>query len=186
MRIIAGKYKGRRLEHFKASHIRPTTDRVKESLFNILQLHIPESLVLDLFAGTGNLSIEALSRGANAVTSVELNPKSIAIINKNLQALSIDTGIEVIKADVFRFLQGEPVQCFDLIFVDPPFTEVLAHKVMQALADGRWLQSGGCIAIESAKKEQIEDNYGCLSLQDRRFYGDKTLSIFCKKQGEDL
>lgn len=178
MRIIGGKYKGRRLEHFNAQHIRPTTDRVKESLFNILQFQIEDANVLDLFAGTGNLSIEALSRGASKVVSVEMNSKSISIIKKNLASLDVQEDIRVLKKDVFQFLKQEPELQFDIVFVDPPFTEVLGHKVMQALADGRWIQPGGLVAIETAKKEPIEDGYETLELDDRRFYGDKVLSIY--------
>lgn len=183
MRIIGGRLKGRQLKAFKADHIRPTTDRVKESLFNILQAEIPEARILDLFAGTGNLGIEAHSRGASEVIAVESHPKSIEIIKKNLEALQL-SGIQVVRKDVFQFLKGPLAPPFDIIFVDPPFTEVLADKVMQALADGRWVKLSGWIAIESAKKEPIADVYGSLSLQDRRNYGDKVLSLFQKVREE--
>lgn len=141
---------------------------------------------MDLFAGTGNLGIEAFSRGAASVTAVEMHPKSVEIIKKNIQALGIEDEILLIKKDVFRFLAAAPEQPYHLIFVDPPFTEVLADKVMTALAGGEFLTEDGWIAIESAKKELIQDSYGCLALQDRRFYGDKTLSLYRKRpmQGE--
>ena len=100
MRVISGKYKGRELVSFKADHIRPTTDRVKESIFNKLQSHIAGARVLDLFSGTGSLAIEAISREAESVTAVEMNKKSIEIIKKNLQLLKI-TEIEVLGQDVF-------------------------------------------------------------------------------------
>src|SRR5690606_35256713 len=107
MRIISGKFGGRKLVHFKADHIRPTTDRVKEVIFNKLQSDIDGSRVLDLFSGTGSLALEALSRGASWVTAVEKNPKSIEIIKKNCELLKIPPGeIALVKKDVLAFLKG--------------------------------------------------------------------------------
>ncbi|MBV2168980.1 MAG: 16S rRNA (guanine(966)-N(2))-methyltransferase RsmD, partial [Bdellovibrio sp.] len=124
MRIIAGKYRGHQLVAFKADHIRPTTDRVKETLFNKLQFQIEGAKVVDLFCGTGNLGIEALSREASFCTFVEKNPKSLTITRQNLEKLKVPTSqYKIINMDVLGFLkayQGEP---FDIVFADPPFTE---------------------------------------------------------------
>ena len=142
MRIISGKYKGRHLVSFKADHIRPTMDRVKETLFNKWMGYIEEAHVLDLFAGTGNLGLEALSRGANHVTFVEKNSKSISIIRENIQTLKIPpTEQVVLPKDVFSFLKTYAADPFDLIFIDPPFTEKLAHDVMTALSLSRCFKS---------------------------------------------
>lgn len=182
MRIIAGKYKGRQLVSFKADHIRPTTDRVKETLFNILQGQCEETRVLDLFSGTGNLGIEALSRGAIKAVFVEKNPKSIEIIMKNLELLKLDKlSYSVFKKDVFSYLESNKEQ-FDLIFVDPPFTEKLAHLVMQHLSKWKPYHLHTVIAIESVKGEVLNDQYEDLIRFDKRDYGDKVLSLFQKSE----
>lgn len=182
MRIIAGRFKGHPLVAFKASHIRPTTDRVKETIFNKLMGQLPEAQVWDLYAGTGNLGLEALSRGAARVIFVESHAKSIQILNQNISRLRVEDEVEVRKMDVFQFLKtglGE-IQP-DIVFVDPPFTKELAHSSMQAL------QKAGLknckIIIESKKQERIDDDYGTLQLLDRKAFGDKTLSIFHTKDG---
>ena len=100
MRIIAGRFRGHQLVSFNADHIRPTTDRVKESIFNKLQNDVPGGRVLDLFSGTGNLAIESLSRGAESVVAVEMSKKSLAIIRKNLEKLGIKGEIQVVGDDV--------------------------------------------------------------------------------------
>lgn len=178
MRIISGKLKGRVLKGFDGPHIRPTTDRVKESLFNILQGHLQGARVLDLFSGTGNLSFEAYSRGASYVESVEKHPASLKIIRENMKSLGILEGIRVIKQDVFDYLKiakGEP---FDLIFIDPPFTEQLADRVMGAISQTDLFSEETIIAIESAKKEYIGEVYGRLRAIDTRHFGDKILTLF--------
>lgn len=179
MRIIAGKYKGLRLVNFKAEHIRPTTDRVKESLFNILQGDIEGSRVLDLFSGTGNLGFEAISRGAQHVCFVESNPKSLKIIRENIELLKIPRELySIVQKDVFEFLQVDPFSRFDLIFIDPPFTEKIAHPVMLSLAKSQLFHDHTIVCIESAKKETMEDKYSSLVRIDCRNYGDKILSLF--------
>lgn len=183
MRIISGKFKGRHLVSFKADHIRPTMDRVKETLFNKWMGYVEGSRVLDLFAGTGNLGLEALSRGASHVTFVEKNSKSMSIIRDNIQSLKVTPQEQtVILKDVFTFLKtfsGEP---FDLILIDPPFTEKLAHDVMTALAESKCVKSDSLIAIEAIKQERIELNYGDLTCYDKQDYGDKSLSLFSKNK----
>lgn len=181
MRIISGKYKGRHLVSFKADHIRPTMDRIKETLFNKLVNHIEDATVLDLFAGTGNLGLEALSRNAKHVTFVELNNKSIEIINKNLDQLEIeDTECDLLKKDVLKFLKTYSGHAFDVIFIDPPFTEKMADQVMKALSQSQAYGEQTVIAIESIKQEFIGDEYGELTCFDRQNYGDKSLSLFRK------
>ncbi len=182
MRIISGKYKGRQLTSFKADHIRPTMDRVKETLFNKLMHDIEGSRVLDLFAGTGNLGIEALSRYAQHVTFVELNPKSIDIINKNLDLLKVpDEDCQVIKKDVLRYVKSYSGEPFDIVFIDPPFTEKIADQVMKAVGESSLFGDSTIIAIESIKQEHIGDTYSELECFDRQNYGDKSLSLFRKR-----
>ncbi|MFN3453325.1 MAG: 16S rRNA (guanine(966)-N(2))-methyltransferase RsmD [Pseudobdellovibrio sp.] len=182
MRIISGKYKGRHLVSFKADHIRPTMDRVKETLFNKWMGYVEEARVLDLFAGTGNLGLEALSRGAKHVTFVEKNPKSISIIRQNIELLRVSSSENtVIQKDVFSFLKSYKGEAFDLIFIDPPFTEKLADDVMTALSISQCFHQNTLIAIEAIKQEKIDLLYADLNCYDKQDYGDKSLSLFTKK-----
>ncbi|MGE0763282.1 MAG: 16S rRNA (guanine(966)-N(2))-methyltransferase RsmD [Bdellovibrionales bacterium] len=178
MRIIAGKFKGHRLVSFSAHHLRPTTDRVKESIFNKLQMTTPGSRFLDLFAGTGALSIEALSRDAAEVVSVESNPKSLKIIRENLEKLKISTGVEIQPLDVFKYLQRYKGAAFDVVLADPPFTQKLADQVMQAIAGSAVIGPGTVVVVEASAHETMQDSYPPLVLTDRKDYGDKLVSFF--------
>jgi 16S rRNA (guanine966-N2)-methyltransferase len=179
MRIITGKFKGHQLIDFNAKHIRPTTDRVKESLFNIIAGHISEGQILDLFAGTGNLGLEAISRDANHVTFVEKNPHSLDIIRKNIAKLKITDSYNIIVKDVITFLAQYEGVAFDVIFADPPFTEEMADEVMTAASQSKAFGIQTVMAIESAKREKIQDSYPNETLLlDRRVFGDKILSFF--------
>lgn len=177
MRVISGKYKGRELVSFKADHIRPTTDRIKESIFNKLQSEIEGARVLDLFSGTGSLAIEAISREAVSVTAVEMNKKSIEIIKRNIQLLGIKN-LDIVGQDVFKFLKKYTGEPFDLIFCDPPFTEKLAHQLFTELASSSVYGPNTLIVAESAGKEALLDEYFPLIRFDKRDYGDKIVSYF--------
>lgn len=166
---------------FQADHIRPTTDRVKESLFNIIQGSVEGAKVLDLFSGTGNLGLEALSRGAADVLFVEMNRKSIQILEKNVEKLKVNEPYKVIQKDVLSFLKSYAGEPFDLIFADPPFTEAMAHDVMLAADQSRVFHPETLLMIESAKREKILDDYPTLTRYDHREFGDKVLSFFRKK-----
>jgi len=180
MRIIAGKYRGHQLVSFKADHIRPTTDRVKETLFNKLQFYLADAKVVDLFCGTGNLGIEALSRDAQFCTFVEKNPKSLAITRQNLEKLKVPAAsYKIINRDVISFLKSYTGDAFDIIFADPPFTEKMAHDVMEAAAQSAAFGAQTRLAIESQAKERMEDRYGALIRYSKKDYGDKHLSLFC-------
>ncbi len=178
MRIIAGRWKGRRLVSFKADHIRPTTDRVKESIFNKLQAEWDGARVLDLFAGTGNLGFEALSRGASAVLAVELSSKSIDIINRNVTELAAEAEHRTVKADVLRWIEKYAGEPFDIITCDPPFTEKLAHDVLTRLANCPAVGEGTTVVVEASSHERVDESYGALICFDRRDYGDKQVSFW--------
>ena len=182
MRIIAGKYKGHHLVSFKADHIRPTTDRVKESLFNKLMFDIEGTRVLDLFCGTGNLGLEALSRGAEFVTFVDDNRKSLEITRRNIEKLKVPKeSYKIVQTDVLKFLKSYSESPVQIIFADPPFTEMMAHEVMLAADASRAWGDQTLLAIESAGKERIDTDYPTLERFDAREYGDKVLSFFRKK-----
>lgn len=186
MRIIAGKYRGHQLVSFKADHIRPTTDRVKETLFNKLQFQMEGAQVADLFCGTGNLGIEALSRNAAFCTFVEKNPKSVAIARQNLEKLKVPSkDYKIVVMDVLAYLksyQGEP---FDVIFADPPFTEKMAHAVMEAAGGSAAVGPQTVLAIESLKQERMEERYGVLIRYNQKDYGDKYLNMFCHESAQE-
>lgn len=184
MRIIAGRFRGRKLTSFKADHIRPTTDRIKESVFNKLQGYLEDARVLDLFSGTGNLSCEAVSRGARSVDAVELSKKSAQIIRANLELLGIEDEVRLYIDDVLKYLaryQGEP---YDLIFADPPFTEKLADRVLEALSTSEAVGPETLIMIEASSHEVVKDRYPGLERSDIRDYGDKSISFWRKTRVE--
>jgi 16S rRNA (guanine966-N2)-methyltransferase len=178
MRIISGKFRGRRLANFKAEHIRPTTDRVKESIFNKLQGYLEGARVLDLFSGTGNLTCEAISRGASQVDAVELSKKSIVIIRENLQLLEIEDQVQVIADDVLKYLQKYAGPAYDLIFADPPFTEKLADRVLTGLSLSQAVGAETLIMIESSSHEVVQASYPGLERYDERDYGDKRVGFW--------
>lgn len=187
MRIISGKWRGRRLVSFKADHIRPTTDRVKESLFNKLQSEWEGARVLDLYAGTGNIGLEALSRGASEVVAVELSGKSIDIIRRNLAELEVGREYRLIKDDVVRFLQKYKGEAFDIIMADPPFTESLAHATLEALSQSEAMGTGTTAVVEASSHERVDESYPALTCLDRRDYGDKVISFWTRtSQNEEI
>ncbi len=178
MRIIAGRFRGRRLVSFQADHIRPTTDRVKESVFNKLQGEVDGARVLDLFSGTGNLACECISRGAVSVDAVELNRKSIIIINENLKLLGIEDEVRVFQDDVIKYLKRYEGVPYDLVIADPPFTEKMAHSVLEALAASSAVGEQTTVVTESSSHETVADSYPNLEKVDERDYGDKRVSFW--------
>ena len=178
MRVISGRFKGHRLVPFKYKNLRPMTDFTKESLFNRLMDQIPGSRVLDLFSGTGSLSIEALSRGALEVVAVERHPLSLKVIAKNLAHLNIRGEIKVFRKDVMRFLKVYKGPPFDIILIDPPFTQQISHNIMVALSRSTLACRGKNVVIEASKKEHIEEKYGVFELSNQKNYNDKKTSFF--------
>lgn len=146
VRIIGGKHRGRKLPVLMAEGLRPTTDRVKETLFNWLMPYLHKAHCLDCFAGAGSLGFEALSRGAEQVTLVELNKAAAKQLQANKALLKTDS-LVVQCGDVLAFLATKPDKKFDLVFVDPPFRQHLIAKTAQLLAQG-WLNSQALIYIE--------------------------------------
>ena len=180
MRVISGKFKGRNLSSFDEDHLRPMTDRVKGSLFNIWGPFIEGSRVLDLFSGTGSIGIEALSRGAQSVDMVENNKRSIQIIQKNLGLLGVKDEVVIHREEVIHFIDNYSDGAFDLIFIDPPFPSKICHKTLQALSTSTALSADSRVVIEHSKHEPLDDIIDSLSRVDTRDYGDKILSFYRK------
>lgn len=151
VRVIAGLWRGRKLPVLNADGLRPTTDRVKETLFNWLMMDVPNARCLDCFAGSGSLGIEALSRQAQAVTFLEKFANAANQLKKNLANLKTDKGI-VHHTDSLQFLaqknSGKP---FDIVFVDPPFHHNFVPQVLTHLAQNGWLANNALIYIETEK-----------------------------------
>lgn len=177
MRIISGILKGRRLVSFSAKHIRPTTDSVKETIFNKLQGDIADSRVLDLFSGTGNLAIESYSRGAAYVEAVEMHPQSVKIIKQNLENFKITDKIQLVIMDALKYLHKYRGEGFDIILVDPPFTKVLSHSVLEILGESEVTKPGTLVVIESAKEERVDDKYSGLNFLEQKSFGDKKVTF---------
>ena len=177
MRVISGKYKGRVLEGFDLDGTRPTMDRVKESLFGMIQDYIDKSVVLDLFAGSGNLGIEALSEGASYVYFVDKNKKAINIINNNISKLE-DKNTRVINSDYKDALNYLKDKKFDLIFLDPPYNTNYIEESIK-LIDMYNLVDDGLIICESDSLDKIIYSDKYMSVKSKK-YGDKYIVILKK------
>lgn len=170
MRIISGKYKGKVLKEYNIEGTRPTMDRVKESLFGIIQNNVRDSICLDLFCGSGNLGIEALSNYAKECYFVDKNKKIIDILKKN--TLDIE-GVFLINDDFKNALNNFKIK-FDIIFLDPPYDMMLINDAIELIEKKDLLNENGLIICEYTK-EKIISNYDLI--KEKR-YGDKYIKIF--------
>lgn len=162
IRIIAGKYRGRKLPVLMADGLRPTTDRVKETLFNWLMPYIQNAHCLDCFAGAGSLGFEALSRGAAKTKLIELNKNAAKQLLANKQLINANN-IEIINANVLDFLKVRPEVGFDIVFIDPPFRQDLVTQTCEMLEQG-WLNEQALIYVEmeSEGNQQLPSNWQLL------------------------
>lgn len=187
MRVISGKSKGRRLIAPKGRAVRPTADRIKESLFNILSRDFTGMRVLELFAGTGNVSIEALSRGAASALLVDASERSGRVIRENLRRLDLSDRAQLWVMPVDRALRSlaRQGQTFDLVFLDPPYDQNLVGRSLEMLASLNPLLPGAVVVAEHSVREPVKSNYASLSLNDQRRYGDTLLSFFRRIASSD-
>lgn len=174
MRIIAGKYRAKKLSKIEGE-IRPTSDRVKESLFEILSKRLQGARVLDLFCGSGALGIECLSRGAEEVVFNDISPKSLAVLEKNLK--NIGEKREIYSLDFKKMLQKAEGK-FDLIFADPPYRENYLPEICAIVKSRELLKADGLLIFEGERKEESFEGF---SLKDFRSYG-RTLVYFLEIQ----
>lgn len=177
MKIISGIYKGRNIDGFTIDGTRPTMERVKESLFATIQDYLEESIVLDLFSGSGNLGIEALSEGAEHAYMCDHNSKSIKTINKNIDTIGIKNAT-VLLMDYKKALKyfAENNIKFDIIFLDPPYQTDYIEKSLELIFEYHLLNDNGIVVCESDSIDKIvyNDNYKCLK---EKKYGDKVVVI---------
>lgn len=184
LRVVAGSAKGRRLKLVPGEGTRPITDRVKESLFNMLGDHVVEARVLDLFAGTGSVGIEALSRGAAYAEFVENNRLAASIIHDNLRHTELDHLARVVRTDVFIYLRNRPRQGFDYVHIAPPQYHGLWSKTLRALAARpAWVNPDGIVVAQIDPKEYEPVALEGFALIDQRTYGN-TLLCFYERPGE--
>lgn len=156
MRIITGKYRGHRLKSVPGDLTRPTSDKIKGAIFNVLQDKVENARVLDLFAGTGNLSFESISRGAREAVLVEKNRIAQKVIRENMAKLGVKE-VQLVPTDAFSYLGRMQDDVFDLIFLDPPYHKGLVEKCLNYLAAPCRLSYNGVIVAETASDEMIPE-----------------------------
>ena len=186
MRILTGTAKGIKLKTINDNSIRPTTDRTKESLFNILEHNsvykkIEKKRVLDLFSGTGSLGIEALSRGAQYCVFVDNNNESIALIEENLKACNLYSKAKIIRKDIKSFRKMNSFGVFDIIFADPPYNENYSDLIIRLSIEEGLLKKNGFIVIEESKNVSINwpNNYKIIT---ERVYAKTKIHIAMLKE----
>ena len=179
MRIISGSSKGRRLATRKSDAIRPTSDRVKESLFGILGDRVKERRVLDLFAGTGNLGIEALSRGARRAVFVEIGRQAVPVIRRNLAECGMWDRSEIVPKDVIRAIGvlKERSERFDLILVDPPYGKGMVQRTLLKLSSNPIYHDDSILVIQHDRREPLSSSAGNWNLIRQKRIGDTLLSF---------
>ena len=180
MKVISGIYKGRNIEGFYVDGTRPTMDRVKESLFSTIQNYIKDSIVLDLFAGSGNLGIEALSEGAKEAYLVDYNKKAINVIKKNIENIKI-TNCTVLNMDYKKSLEHFKQNNikFNLIFLDPPYKTDYIEKALSLINENDLLDNSGIIVCESNSLDKIVYSEDYTKIKEKK-YGDKYIVIIKK------
>jgi 16S rRNA (guanine966-N2)-methyltransferase len=180
MRIVGGEYRGRPLAAPKSSAIRPTTDRTRESLFNILSHSYPQCLngtrVLDLFSGTGALGIEALSRGARYCLFVEESAEGRGLLRENVEAFSLQGKTRIFRRDATDLGPAGAIDPFDLVFADPPYGRGLGERALVCAAENGWLANDALIVLEEASTANVSLSPAFETLENRS-YGETVIRI---------
>lgn len=180
MRIVAGKFRGRILASPASRDIRPTSDRLRESLFNILTHAygdlVTDAHVLDLFAGTGALGIEALSRGAAVAVFVDEGAEARALLRKNIDALGLGGATRVFRRDATQLGAAHPIEPFSLVFLDPPYGLGLAERALLSARAGGWLRHNAIAVVEESIEAELAVPEGFKEIE-RRFYDETQLAF---------
>jgi len=180
LRIISGIYRGIPIEEVPSESTRPTTDRNKETLFNILGQYFDGGMALDLFAGSGALGLEALSRGIEQTIFIDNQILAIQTIEKNAQKLRglSPTQYIILKQDVIQYLKTEIHQKFDYIFCDPPYAFDIYEPILEMIANNQWLASNGVLVFESDKNKSIPSQMGTLVCVRKANSGNSTFHFY--------
>lgn len=176
MRVISGRARGTTLNALDGLHTRPTTDRVKEAMFSIINFYIDSSVVLDLFSGSGALGIETLSRGAKRCFFVENNKSALEIIKKNVEKTKLSNSAEIVFSDYETFLKNTR-ETFDVILLDPPYNKKMCDRAMSLIYEKNLLNDDGIIVCETEYPENIETKF--IKRKDYK-YGKTKLTVFIK------
>ena len=184
MRVVGGSKRGTQLIGFDREEVRPTLDRVKESMFNIIQFEAMDRVV-DLFAGTGQLGIECLSRGASHAVFCDNAPQSLEIVRKNLKKTGFEKDARVLLCDYKRFLKYEAQGEYDMIFVDPPYDIGLSDRALKQIGQLPVLAKHGVVVLECSRGEVKAEEEGNLILRRRYDYGTVSVLIYVRKDRED-
>ena len=166
MRIISGKYRGKNLKEFNIDTTKPTTDRVKESIFNLIQFDVVDAVVLDLFSGTGALGIECISRGSKQVHFVDSNKQAISLVKENLKG--IDGEYEIFNQSFELFLQNTKLK-YDIVFLDPPYKTDFGVKAIQLLIENNLLNENAIIIFETSQENNFDLNFKNFSLKTKKY-----------------
>ena len=180
MRIVGGSLRGKKLFSVSGLSTRPTSDRIRESIFNILSTRVVHTHVLDLYAGTGALGMEALSRGADHAFFIDRDTKAVATIWENIRAGRLENQTDVVQWDIrknLRCLQGSN-QLFDIVFMDPPYNKNLFSPTLENLAESGVIQTGTILVAEHSIREELPERFLFSQLLDRRKYGKTLVSFF--------
>jgi len=182
MRVITGTARGRRLKELEGMETRPTTDRVKEGLFNIIQFDIEGRKILDLFAGTGQLGIEALSRGAASATFVDQRRDAVAIVRDNLKITDLADRARVVNGEAVAFLSAAKEK-YDIIFVDPPYAADLWESALEAISRFDILSNHGIIICESPLEREMPEMEAPYFLHRTYRYGKIKITTYHREEG---
>lgn len=182
LRIISGSAKGRNIDTPKGNATRPTADRVKESIFSIIQARMPDSYILDLFAGSGSLGLEAISRGAKEAIFIEKEWTSFLTVKKNIHSLSFDSQCRVYQTDFQNALKQLHIQheMFDIIFLDPPYLKGLLTIAIEEIVNKNLLNDNGIIIAEHMAQDMVFSKEGLYIVKDTRSYGNTAVSFIEK------
>jgi 16S rRNA (guanine966-N2)-methyltransferase len=176
LRIVAGKWRSRLLPVADVAGLRPTPERVRETLFNWLTPHIERARCLDLFAGTGALGLEALSRGAAQVEFVEKSPQAVETLRQNMATLDAAGG-QVRAADAYELLRDSTNLSFDIVFLDPPFADDRLAELCRLLQVGGWVGGGGLVYLEQPREQQLPEMPAGWSLRREKTAGKVRYSL---------
>jgi len=184
LRVISGSAKGKKLKAPSGLNTRPITDMIKEALFNVLGPRVPDSKMLDLFAGSGSVGVEALSRGAHTVVFVDNSNEAVKVVKENLNNCNFSSKYQVLRSDVFKalgLLQRHDNR-FDLIYIDPPFTnERIFNQIMTAIDETDILEPDGIVIIRTPRRKEMPMFNGLHKYRSNN-YGESILHYYCRAE----